>query len=214
MTYRLIQWATGNVGRHAVRAIIDRPDYELVGVRVYDPAKVDVDAGDLVQRPQTGVLATDDTEVILGLDADCVCYTALGQTLEDSDLLDDVCRLLASGKNVVSSAGESYAYIRPHLNLNLDGYERLLKACSDGQASFFYGGINPGFTMDLWPINLCALPPYRSPTCHRDRRLQRLHIDSSAGRGRLRPGAWCTEPSRPPEQRVPNAVLPLHAHPR
>ena len=38
--YRLIQWGTGNVGRHALRTIVERPDFELVGVRVYNPDKV------------------------------------------------------------------------------------------------------------------------------------------------------------------------------
>ena len=34
--YRIIQWATGNVGHHALRMIVERPDFELVGLRVYD----------------------------------------------------------------------------------------------------------------------------------------------------------------------------------
>jgi hypothetical protein len=34
MAYRVIQWATGNVGTHALRAIIEREDLELVGLKV------------------------------------------------------------------------------------------------------------------------------------------------------------------------------------
>ena len=49
---------------------------------------------------------------------DCVCYTALGSTLSDAEApLDDICRLLASGKNVVSSAVEHHAYFRPGFEL-------------------------------------------------------------------------------------------------
>ena len=31
MTYKVIQWATGNVGRAAVEGIVDHPELELVG---------------------------------------------------------------------------------------------------------------------------------------------------------------------------------------
>jgi hypothetical protein len=36
---RGIQWATGTVGASAMRAVIDHPDLELVGVKVYSEAK-------------------------------------------------------------------------------------------------------------------------------------------------------------------------------
>ena len=158
MPYRMIQWGTGNVGTHALRTIVERPDFELVGVRVYSPDKVGKDAGELLGRAPIGVTATDDTEAILALDADCVCYTALGSTLQSGEApLNDICRLLASGKNVVSSAVEYHAYLRPGRELAGAGrqaYERLTEACGKGQTSFFHVGINPGFAMDLWPMTL------------------------------------------------------------
>ena len=161
MTYRLVQWGTGNVGKHALRAIVERPDFELVGLRVYNPDKVGTDAGALLGRDPVGVAATDDTDEILALDADCVCYTALGSTLDSAEgPLDDICRLLASGKNVVSSAVEHHAYFRPGFHPKGAGehaYERLTDACAKGETSFFHVGINPGFAMDLWPIALSRL---------------------------------------------------------
>jgi 4-hydroxy-tetrahydrodipicolinate reductase len=157
VAYRLIQWGTGNVGRHALRTILERPDFELVGVRVYNPDKVGHDAGVLLGGAPVGVLATDDVEAILALDADCVCYAPLGTTLDDyTQPLDDLCRLLASGKNVVSSAVEYYAYLQPGIapNRTGDAHERLAAACAAGTSSFYHVGINPGFTMDQWPITL------------------------------------------------------------
>lgn len=56
--YRIIQWATGNVGHHALRMIVERPDFELIGLRVYDPAKRGRDAGDLLGTGPVGVRAT------------------------------------------------------------------------------------------------------------------------------------------------------------
>jgi hypothetical protein len=40
MAYRVIQWATGNVGRAAVQGIVAHPDLELVGAWVHSPHKV------------------------------------------------------------------------------------------------------------------------------------------------------------------------------
>jgi 4-hydroxy-tetrahydrodipicolinate reductase len=158
---RIIQWGTGNVGKHALRAIVERPDFELVGLRVYNPDKVGHDAGELLGQSPIGVLATDDVEQILAIDADCVCYTSLGSTLPDAEgPLDDICRLLASGKNVVSSAVEYHAYFRPGFELRgagVDAYARMTEACEKGQSTFFHVGINPGFAMDLWPILLSRL---------------------------------------------------------
>jgi 2,4-diaminopentanoate dehydrogenase len=47
MTIKVVQWSTGNVGRHALAGIAARPDLELVGVWVSSPAKAGVDAGEL-----------------------------------------------------------------------------------------------------------------------------------------------------------------------
>ena len=53
--YRVVQWATGKVGRRALAAIIDHPELELVGVYVHSPDKVGVDAGQLAGTADTGV---------------------------------------------------------------------------------------------------------------------------------------------------------------
>ncbi|HEY4792956.1 MAG TPA: dihydrodipicolinate reductase, partial [Mycobacterium sp.] len=37
---RVIQFSTGNVGRHSLRAIIARPDLELVGVHAASSEKI------------------------------------------------------------------------------------------------------------------------------------------------------------------------------
>ena len=51
MTYRVIQWATGNLGRAAIEGIVSHPDLELVGVWVHSASKVGKDAGELAERP-------------------------------------------------------------------------------------------------------------------------------------------------------------------
>ncbi|GMU77236.1 MAG: hypothetical protein AMXMBFR46_00370 [Acidimicrobiia bacterium] len=146
MTYRVIQWGTGNVGRHALRTIVGRPSLELVGVRVYNPDKVGIDAGEIVAAPATGVQATDDVSAILALDADCVSYSALGATEAAAGaVIDDLEMLLRAGFNVSSSAPESLIYPKAAPPAVV---ERLERACADGDSTLFVSGVNPGFTMD------------------------------------------------------------------
>lgn len=156
MAIRVIQWGTGNVGTHALRSIIQRPDMELVGLRVYNPDKVGKDAGELVGGPPTGIIATDDVEAILAIPADCVNYNGLGVTGGDSfgKTFDDICLLLRRGYNVTSSAIESLIY---PASTPADVQERLAAACAEGNSTFFASGVNPGFTMDLWPIMMSRI---------------------------------------------------------
>jgi hypothetical protein len=148
-TYRVIQWATGVVGTAALRHFIQNPVIDLVGVLVFNPDKVGKDAGDLAGLPKTGVLATDDQEAIIAMDADCVLFSPLNMA---SDSLDLVCRLLASGKNVVSPAG-------PFLPNKWfpEIAEKIEAACRAGGTSFHGCGVHPGFSGDILPITLIRL---------------------------------------------------------
>ena len=100
--YRVVQWATGNIGARTMRAVLEHPNLTLAGVYVHTPAKAGLDAGELSGGglDATGVVATHDIDEILALGADCVLYTP--RTCG----FDDVCALLSSGVNVVSTRGE------------------------------------------------------------------------------------------------------------
>ena len=147
-TYRVIQWATGTVGKAALKYFIENPVIELVGVLVTNPEKVGKDAGDLVGLPKTGVLATDDVEAIVAMDADCVLFAPSMMTPP----IDMVCRLLASGKNVVSPAGP----FLPNKWIPEDA-ARVEAACAAGNSSFHGCGIHPGFSGDILPLTLTRL---------------------------------------------------------
>ena len=77
MSYRVIQWSTGNVGGYALRAILQHPELELVGLVVSNPDKVGKDAADLcgLDSP-TGIRATDDWQPLLDAGAGAVGKTA------------------------------------------------------------------------------------------------------------------------------------------
>ena len=63
---RVIQFATGNVGVHALRSLINRSDFELVGLHATSPDKVGRDAAELCGLDEpTGIIATNDIEALV-----------------------------------------------------------------------------------------------------------------------------------------------------
>ena len=153
MSLRVIQWCTGNVGRYALRQILDHPDLTLAGVYVTSEAKDGKDAGELCGRPKTGVRATRDAEALLASDADCVVYTATADK-RPFDAVKDIARILASGKNVVSSSVVGLVHPRA---LGERVTSQLEEACAKGESSFFTSGIDPGFANDILPLVLSGL---------------------------------------------------------
>ncbi|MBR9808426.1 MAG: hypothetical protein GYB49_14510 [Alphaproteobacteria bacterium] len=140
--YRVIQWATGAMGKSCLRAVIDRPDMELAGLYVYSETKAGKDAGEIAHRDTTGVLATNNIDDILNTDADLVIHAArIGQTHTEHD--DDIIALLKSGKNVLSINGNTFSPNWPR-----ERQERLQAACLEGGVSFAGAGLNPGFAAE------------------------------------------------------------------
>jgi hypothetical protein len=155
--YRVVQWATGNIGLRSLRAVIEHPQLELVGLRVYSDAKAGRDAGDLVGLPPTGVIATRDIDEILALKPDCVLY------MPDRAEIEVLCRLLESGANVVSTRGEFH---RPE-SMDPAVRDRIEAACQQGGTSLHSSGSTPGFITEAVPLVLLSI----------QRRLDRLTID-------------------------------------
>ena len=145
-TYRVIQWATGKVGTIALRHFIENPNFELAGVLVTDPSKAGKDACELAGTALTGIQATNDVEAILAIAADCVHFAPASQDVEI------VCRLLRSGKNVVSALGPWYPTER--CRADVEGIEA---ACREGGTSFHGSGIHPGFAGDILPLTLIRI---------------------------------------------------------
>jgi hypothetical protein len=138
VTYRVVQWATGAMGKAVLRTIIDHPGVELAGVYVYSDAKAGRDAGELAGRPPTGVLATSDVEEILALDADVVVHAGRIGPYGSHD--EELARILAAGKNVITINGYSHPAYWPAART-----ERLRAACAAGGSTLLGAGLNPGF---------------------------------------------------------------------
>jgi hypothetical protein len=153
VAYRVAQWATGWVGRLALAAIAAREDLELVGVLVHSPEKAGRDAGELAGREELGVKATRDAGALLALRPDCVCYAAHGET-RVNHTVDDLCRILASGANVVTTSLPGLVF---PAGFDPAARARLEAACRAGGTSLFCSGIEPGFAGDLLPLTFLTM---------------------------------------------------------
>jgi hypothetical protein len=155
MGIRVVQWGSGNVGRSAIATVSARPDMELVGLLVKNSAKAGLDAGELAGIGPIGVSATDDVDAIVALDADVVLHMPLPSLVygdePDADL-DHFCRLLASGKHVITTVG--YMYPRVYGD---EVMSRLAHACAAGGTAFHGTGANPGWFGDLLPLLMSGL---------------------------------------------------------
>ena len=158
--YRVVQWATGNIGLRSLRTVIEHPDLDLIGLYVYSDAKAGRDAGELCGLGPVGIVATRDIEEILALKPDCVLYMA------DRADIDVICRLLESGANVVSTRSEFH---RP-ASLDVAVRERIEDACRQGGTSLHSTGSSPGFISEALPLALLSI----------QRRLDSLTIEEFA----------------------------------
>ena len=150
MSISVIQWGTGNVGQAALRSVLEHDNYELVGCYVSSPSKVGVDAADFVGLPACGVKATSDINEILNLKADVVLHMPLSAAQVNEDPAKDtkdICALLRSGKNVVTTVG--YVYPKAY---GADVLRQLEEACAVGGVSLHGTGVNPGFMAELVPL--------------------------------------------------------------
>jgi hypothetical protein len=144
---RVVQWATGNIGTYALRAVIEHPHLELAGVYVHSDAKAGRDAGELCGLDPVGVTATRDVDEIVAVDADCVLYMPAACDF------DEVCTLLTSGANVVSTRGEFHRAE----SLDPEVRKRIEVACEQGRTSIHSTGSSPGFISEALPLVLASI---------------------------------------------------------
>lgn len=142
---RVIQWATGGVGRAAIEGIARHPELTLVGCWVSSVEKEGLDAGEIAGIGPLGVTATRDVDALLALEADCVVYSPLAP--DDAT----VRALLASGKNVVTPVGWVYPD-RTHPKVR-----DLVDAAVAAGVTLHGSGIHPGGITERFPLMVSAL---------------------------------------------------------
>ena len=158
--YRVVQWATGNVGSRALRRAIEHPAMEVVGVWVHGANKVGRDAGELAGIAPIGVKATNRMEDVLALKPDCVLY------MPHVCNYDEICAILESGANIVTTRME----LQNPKALDPAIAARVEAACQRGNSSIHATGASPGFITEAVPIVLASI----------QRRLDLLNINEYA----------------------------------
>ncbi len=142
---RVIQWATGGVGRAAIGCVLNHPQLELVGCWVHSADKNGRDVGDILGFESVGVTATSSSDQVLALDADCVMYSPL----IPND--DEVIAILRSGKNVVTPVG--WVYPDP----GNPRHTAVADAAVDAGVTLHGSGIHPGGITERFPLMISSL---------------------------------------------------------
>jgi 4-hydroxy-tetrahydrodipicolinate reductase len=140
-TLRVVVCYTGSLGVRAIGLIAGRPDLQLVGVLVHDPAKDGVDAGVLAGIGTLGVSATTALSDVIALAPHCVIWAGKGWQP------DEVCVLLEAGINVYVPVGAWYLPGDPD-------FARVDAACRRGGVTLVGGGSIPGLVSDVLPLFL------------------------------------------------------------
>ncbi len=142
---RVIQWATGGVGKAAIECVLNHPELELVGCWVHSADKNGLDVGEILGIATLGVTATSSVAEVLALDADCVMYSPLVPNDEE------VVAILRSGKNVVTPVGWAYP------NLSMPRHKAIADAALEGGVTLHGSGIHPGGITERFPLMVSGL---------------------------------------------------------
>jgi 2,4-diaminopentanoate dehydrogenase len=154
MAIPVVQLGTGNVGIHALRALITNPEFDLKGVWVSSDAKAGKDAAELAGlADSTGVLASTDLEEVLATGPKCAVYNALADN-RLPEALEDYRRVLAAGINIVGSGPVFLQY--PWEVIPEELIKPIEDAAREGNSSVYVNGIDPGFANDLLPLALAG----------------------------------------------------------
>ncbi|MGV0643731.1 dihydrodipicolinate reductase [Mycolicibacterium sp. XJ2546] len=139
--YRVVHVGTGFTGREALRAVINDPALDLVGVKVSTPEKAGLDAGELCGAPSVGVSATDDLATVLALKPDCVTYCATAVRREE-EAIADIAAYLDAGINVVTFSLIPMVYPAA---APAEWRDTLESGAVRGNSTFYATGSEPGF---------------------------------------------------------------------
>jgi 4-hydroxy-tetrahydrodipicolinate reductase len=130
-----------------LRRAIEHPDLDVVGVWVHSADKAGQDAGELAGIAPVGVAETNSIEDVLALKPDCVLY------MPHVCDYDEVCRLLESGANIVTTRME----FQNPAALDAAMAARVEEACQRGNSSIHATGAKPGFITEALPIVLASI---------------------------------------------------------
>lgn len=148
---RLVQYGLGAIGLMAAKAILERPDLDLVGAIDNDPVKQQRDVADLsgLKRP-SGIRVSDrPVEVLESMRPQVVLHTTQSRL---DDVASQLKECISVGAGIVSTCEELLcpSVGEPELSTELDLMARSKQAVVLGT------GVNPGFVMDTMALAASA----------------------------------------------------------
>ncbi len=154
-TYKVIVWGLGNVGRCAVRMIMEKKSLELVGVIDVDPNKVGKDAGEIFGFGTVGVIVSNDVEAVFAIEADVVLdYTPLIRDEKGgfTPSAMDICKALKAKKNVITTLPIYYSHVAtPNL------YKMIDDCAKENGVTYLPSGLLPGAYASYIPMVLSGV---------------------------------------------------------
>ena len=144
MSFRVIQWATGGVGRAAMEGVLAASRSRARrGLGPQPGQGGNGPRGPAGPASPSGVTATSDVDALLATEADCVLYSPF---MADPDV---VAAILESGKNVVTPLG--WFYPPSEEREKFDAIARAAGVTLHGT------GIHPGGITERFPLMISAL---------------------------------------------------------
>lgn len=149
---RVVQYGLGPIGNKITQYLLERDSVQIVGAIDSDPAKLNLDIGELAGSPVPyGVCVTDNPKTLLSkVDADIVVLTTMS-SLED--IKSQIIEIVSFGINIVSTCEElSHPWLtNPKIADEID------VAAKINDVSVLATGINPGFLMDFLPLAMTGI---------------------------------------------------------
>ena len=139
MTYRVIQWASGGVGRAAMQGVLGPSRPRSRRVLGASPEKDGVDIGTLLVRSPIGVSASTDVEAAAGRSRPTACSTARSSPTPRSSP--------ASWSRARTSSPRSGWFYPPDAER-----ERLDAVCQEAGVTLHGTGIHPGGITERFPL--------------------------------------------------------------
>jgi 4-hydroxy-tetrahydrodipicolinate reductase len=155
MPRKVVLCSLGTIGRLTLPLLLDRPEFELVGLWCHGDDKHGVDAGELAGREPVGLAATGDFDAIVELEADCVLFHSayIGRPRQ---AISDMARLLRSGKNLITAWPSTLMWPPYGRTVIPDSIDEIEAAALEGGSSLFATGTDPGLATDALPALLSS----------------------------------------------------------
>jgi hypothetical protein len=153
--YKVIVWGLGNVGRAAVRMIMEKESLELVGAVDLDPNKVGKDAGEIFGFRKAGVIVSNEVDKVFAMDADVILdYTPLIRDEKGgfTPSAVDICKALKAKKNVITTIPIYYSNVTTP-----DLYKMIDDCAKENGVTYLPSGLLPGAYASYIPMVISGI---------------------------------------------------------